>query len=96
LGDLFFGLSMSIAILLDDPTNWKFQLGEQFTAEGMSGLIILLGFFTLPFFVSAVWEAKHSRSDGTPTPLASGMDADPKRLNKDDHPNDFRYSQSNA
>jgi len=97
LGDLFFGLSMSIALVLDNPTNWKFQLGEQFTAEGMTGLIILLGFFTLPFFVSAVWAAKRSRSGGTPTPLASGMEEGPKRLKKDDkNPNDFRYSQSNA
>ena len=97
LGDLFFGLSMSIAILLDDPTNWKFQLGENFTAEGTTGLIILLGFFTLPFFVSAVWAAKRCRSDGTATPLASGMEEGPKSLKNDDkYPNDFHYSQSKA
>jgi len=49
IGDFFLALSLAISIVLDDSQNWKFQLGENFTAEGLTGLIILLGFFTLPF-----------------------------------------------
>src|SRR6266850_8351821 len=37
VGDLFFALSMGVSILLDDPKNWTFQLGEHFTATRISG-----------------------------------------------------------
>lgn len=49
VGDLFFALSMGVSILLDDSQNWKFQLGEHFTATGVAGLLILLCFFSLTF-----------------------------------------------
>src|SRR6185369_3360013 len=65
LGDLFLGLSMCASLVLDDSQNWKFQLGEQFTAAGVTGLLILLCLFTLPFFVSAIWAATRIRTNGS-------------------------------
>ena len=73
IGDFFLALSLAISIVLDDSQNWKFQLGENFTAEGLTGLIILLGFFTLPFLASAIWAASRTRTGRTKPPLASNI-----------------------
>lgn len=96
VGDFFFALSMAISILLDDSQNWKFQLGENFTADGIPGLLILLGFFTLPFVASGIWAASRTRGDGTP-PLASEGQQKTTGLEKDKkNTNDFRYSETHA
>jgi hypothetical protein len=71
IGDLFFALSMAVSILLDDSQNWKFQLGEHFTATGVAGLLVLLFFFTLPFIASALWAARRVRAGGKTPPTAS-------------------------
>jgi hypothetical protein len=97
LGDLFFGLSLGISLLVDNSQDWKFQLGEHFTASGMAGLLILLGFFTLPFIVSALWAASRTRTGGTAPPLASNMEEKSGLLEKDTkNTNSFRYSESRA
>ena len=70
IGDLIVGLNMGIAIILDRSDNWKFELGEHFTATGVLGLSILLGLITVPFFVCAIWAAKRIRGGRTPRPLA--------------------------
>jgi hypothetical protein len=95
VGDLFFALSMGVSIVLDDSQNWKFQLGEHFTAEGVAGLLILLCFFTLPFIASAIWAAKRTRADGKTPPLASSAQEKRGGSEKDaNNTNGFRYSES--
>lgn len=98
VGDLVIALSMGISILLDDSQNWKFQLGEHFTATGIAGLLILLGFFTLPFIASAIWAASRTRTDGTtPPPLASDTHEERRGPEKDGKDtNGFRYSESSV
>ena len=97
VGDLFFALSMGVSILLDDPRNWKFQLGEHFTASGSAGLLILLGFFTLPFIASAIWAASRTRAGGTPPPLASDAQKEGGGVEQDGkNTNSFRYSENRA
>lgn len=95
VGDLFFALSMGVAILLDDSQNWKFQLGEHFTATGVAGLLILLCLFTLPLVASAIWAASRTRADGTAPPLASNTQEDHGGSEKEGKNKDgFRYSES--
>ncbi len=95
VGDLFFALGMGVAILLDDSQNWKFQLGEHFTATGIAGLLILLCFFALPFVASAIWAASRTRTDGTAPPLASSTQEDHGGSEKEGKNTDgFRYSES--
>jgi hypothetical protein len=95
VGDLFFALSMAAAILLDDSQNWKFQLGEHFTATGAAGLLILLCFFTLPFVVSAIWAASRTRTNGPAPPLASSTRENHGGSEKEDkNTNGLRYSES--
>ena len=96
IGDLFFAVSMAFSIVLDDAQNWKFQLGENLTIAGVRGLLILLGLFTLPFVLSALWAATRTRAGGTPPSLASntedetnGSPKDPKGING------LRYVESN-
>ena len=88
LGDLFFASSMGVSVILDDSRSWKFQLGEHFTATGTAGLLILLGFFTLPFVMSAIWAVGRTRAGGTAPPVAShaqedrgGSEEDGKKIN---------------
>ena len=95
VGDLFFALSMGVALILDDAQNWKFQLGEHFTATGAAGLLILLGFFTLPFAASAIWAAMRAQTGSAAPPLAS--DAQEKRGDSDkdgERRNGLRYCES--
>ena len=97
VGDLFFALGMGVSILLDDSQNWKFQLGEHFTATGGAGLLILLGFFTLPFIASASWAASRTQAGGTAPPLASDKDETRRVSEKEGKNTDgFRYSVSRA
>src|SRR5688572_1962491 len=97
VGDLFFALSMGVSILLDGSRNWRFQLGEHFTATGVAGLLILLCFFTLPFIASAIWAARRTRAGGTTPPLASNAQEGRRGSEKDDrNTNGFRYSESGA
>lgn len=84
IGDLFLALSMMIAIVLDDSQNWKFQLGENFTATGVAGLFILLGLFTFPFVASAIWAASRSQAGGTTPPLGSNAQEQSRGPEKDD------------
>ncbi len=95
VGDLFFALSMGVSILLDNSQNWKFQLGEHFTATGAAGLLILLGLFTLPFIASAVWAAGRTRAGGTTPPIASHAREGRGGSEEDgEDTNVFRYSES--
>jgi hypothetical protein len=95
VGDLFFALSMGLSILLDDSQNWKFQLGEHFAATGAEGLLILLGFFTLPFIASAIWAARRTRAGGTTPPIASNAQEERGSSEKNgNNANGFRYSES--
>lgn len=95
VGDLFFAFSMGISIVLDDSQNWKFQLGENFTATGVAGLFILLSFFTLPFIASAIWAAKRTRADGKKPPIASNTQEERGGSEEDGrNTNGFRYSEN--
>jgi hypothetical protein len=95
VGDLFFALSMGVSLLLDDSQNWKFQLGEHFTATGVAGLLILLGFFTLPFIASAIWAASRTRAGGKTPPIVSNAQGERGGSEKDGKDtNGFRYSES--
>ena len=95
MGDLFFASSMGVSILLDDSQNWKFQLGEHFTATGVAGLLILLGFFTLPFIASAIWAAGQTRAGGTRPPITSNSQEERGGSQKNPKNTDgFRYSES--
>jgi hypothetical protein len=95
VGDLVVAVSLGVSILLDDSRNWKFQLGEHFAAAGVTGLLILLGLFMLPFIASAIWAARRTRAGGKTPPLASraqeeggGSEEDGKNMNG------FRYSEN--
>jgi hypothetical protein len=97
VGDLLFGLSIGMLILLAGQGDWKFQLGEHFSVSGVPGLFVLLSFFTLPFIVSALWAMKRVSVDGTMPPQANNSEE--KRLDseEDSHSiNDFRYSAGHA
>jgi hypothetical protein len=97
VGDLFLALSMGVAILLDDSQSWKFQLGEHFAVTGVAGLLVLLGFFTLPFIASAVWAASRAKAGGTAPPLASRTQVERGGPEKDSKSsNGFRYSESHV
>lgn len=93
VGDLFLAMSMGISILLDRSQNWKFQLGEHFTATGVAGLLMLLCFFTLPFIASAIWAARRTQAGGTAPPLASNTHEE-RAEEGDKNTNGFRYSES--
>ena len=96
-GDLFFASSMGASILLDDSPNWKFQLGEHFTATGVAGLLILLGLFTLPFIASAIWAAGRTQAGGTAPPVASNAQEGHKGSERGgENTNGFRYSEGRA
>ena len=94
LGDFFFSLSMGLSIFLDDSHNWKFQLGEYFTASGRAGLLILLGLFTAPFMVSGIWAAMRTQKGGTAPPLASNKHERETSEKEGERPNGFRYAKS--
>lgn len=97
VGDLLFALSMGLSIFLDDPLNWKFQMGEYLTVSGVPGLLILLGFFTLPFIASAIWAASRTDANGTTPPVASSTQDEPRRSEKDGTNTDgFRYSEGHV
>ena len=93
VGDLFFALSIGLSFLLGDSRDWKFQLGEYFTADGVAGLFILLCLFTLPFVACAVWAAGRTRARGAAPPAASPTQ-DGRRDSEEDGkpPNGFLYS----
>lgn len=94
VGDLFFALSMAVSILLDDSQDWTFQLGEHFKVTGVVGLVILLGFFTLPFVVSAVWAATRTRKGGTAPPFTPDSEEKRRRIRtEDDKTNGFRFAE---
>lgn len=95
IGDLFFALSMGVSILLDDPQNWKFQLGEHFTATGVAGLLILLCFFTLPFIASAMWAARRVQGGGKTPPITSNAPEEHGGSGENGKiANGFRYTES--
>ena len=95
IGDLLFALALGVSLLLDDSQNWKFQLGEHFTVAGVTGLLILLCFFTLPFIASAIWAAGRTRAGGQKPPTASGAQDGGGGSEKDGKDiNGFRYAES--
>lgn len=94
VGDFFFSLSMGITILFDDSQNWKFQLGEYFTATGGAGLMILLGLFTGPFLISGIWAAMRTQAGGTAPPLASNQHDSGSSEKERERTNGFRYSEN--
>ena len=97
VGDLFFALSMGVSIVLDRSQDWRFQLGEHFTATGVTGLLILLSFFTLPFIASAIWAAGRTRAGGPAPPIASKEREGHEGSEKEGRDtNGFRYSESRA
>ena len=96
VGDFFFSLSMGITILFDDSQNWKFQLGEYFTATGAAGLLILLGLFTGPLLVSGIWAAMRTQAGGTAPPLASNQHDSGSSEKEREPTNGFRYSESHV
>lgn len=93
VGDLFMALSMSVALVLDDSQNWKFQLGENFTASGVAGLLILLCLFTFPFIASAIWAAKNTRMNGIKPPPIPSDDEGHMDSEHGKNANGFRFSE---
>lgn len=98
IGDLFFAAGLGVSLIFGDSRDWKFQLGEYFTADGLAGLLMLLCLFTLPFVASAVWAARRTRAGGTtPPPLASHAEGEGGGPEGDGgNTNLFRYSASRA
>jgi len=64
LGDGLWALNIGASILIS--RDWTFQLGEFLTIDGVPGLLVLWGLFTLPFAVSAVWAVSGVRRAGPP------------------------------
>ncbi|HEY5883195.1 MAG TPA: hypothetical protein VIT88_00825 [Pyrinomonadaceae bacterium] len=94
VGDIFFAFSLGVSIVFDDAQNWKFQLGENFTATGITGLLILLGLFTLPFIASAIWAASRTEAGGPPRPVAVNSQERSDNSEQDANKgNGFRYSE---
>lgn len=94
IGNIFLALNLGISILLDNPQNWKFQLGEYFTVTGIAGLLVLLCLFTLPFVASAIWAAGRVKSGGTAPPLVSDVAKQRKAPDKDKNNNEYRCAES--
>jgi hypothetical protein len=94
VGDLFFALSISVSILLDDSRDWTVQLGEHFTAAGVEGLLILLCLFTLPFIASAIWAASRTQTSGTTPPISIAEEGRRDSEKDGKNTNGFRYSAS--
>lgn len=96
VGDIFLALNFGGSTLLEGSSdNWRVDFGEGRNIAGLGGALILLLLFTFPFFVSAVWAARRSRSNGTAPPLLS--DLPQKRHEPEDRTNDttgFRFSES--
>lgn len=97
IGDLFFAAALAVGFAFGDSRDWRFQLGEHFTADGAAGLLIILCLLTLPFLASAVWAARRTRAGGTTPPLAS-RGAEQGRGGSDGgrDSNLFRYSAGRA
>lgn len=94
VGDLFLALSMSVSLILDDSQNWKFQLGEYFTASGVPGLFILLSLFTLPFIASAIWAARSIGTDRSGPPAIPFKEEGHRDLDQDGkNANGFHLSE---
>lgn len=97
VGDLFLGVSMGAAIVLDGSESWRFQLGEHFMATGAAGLLILLGLFTVPFLASALWAAHRTHGGGTAPPQASRAEDDRGGSGKEGgKPDGLHFSASGA
>jgi hypothetical protein len=96
LGDIFLALNFGGSTFLEGSSdNWRVDFGEGRNISGLGGALILLLLFTFPFFVSAVWAARRSRSDGTAPPLLSDVPQTGQRSK--DRTNDttgFRFSES--
>ena len=97
IGDLLFASSMAVAIALDRTDNWKFQLGENFTAEGVPGLLIIVCLLTLPFVVCAAWAARRAQTGGTASPPAPQTNDERDGAERDrGNSNHLRYSAIRA
>jgi len=97
IGDLFIAMSMGVSLVLDDSQNWKFQLGEHFTAEGVPGLFILLCLFTLPFVASAIWAASSIRRGGARPPMIPTQEEGRRDSEQDTtNVNKFRFSEGHV
>ena len=97
VGDILFALSIGASILLSGPQGWKFQLGEHFSVTGVTGLFVLLCFFTLPFVISALWAVKRART-GRPMPPRTDSSEEKSTDAEEDRQrvNGFRYSEGRA
>jgi len=95
VGDIFLALNFGGSTLLEGSSdNWRVDFGEGRSVTGLGGALILLFFFTFPFFVSAVWAARRSRSNGTAPPVLSALPQ--TRYDSEDRTNDttdFRFSE---
>jgi hypothetical protein len=98
VGDLFLAVSIGVGFLLGDSRDWKFQLGEHFTADGVAGLLILICLFTLPFASSAIWAARRTRDDRMAPPPAPSYAQERREKTDEDggDTNGFRYSAGRA
>ena len=69
VGDTVLALNIGGSILLGGASHWTFQLGESISISGLAGLLVLLGFLTVPLLASAVWAFTRTSSGGSAPPL---------------------------
>jgi hypothetical protein len=96
VGDIFLALNFGGSTLLEGYTdNWRIDFGEGRSITGLAGAFILLLLFTMPFVASAIWAARHSRSNGSMTPLASNLQEERDKSGKNTNDtNGFRFSEN--
>jgi len=96
VGDLFLALNFGASTLLEGHTdNWRIDFGQGRSITGLWAALSLLLLFTMPFVASAIWAARHSRSNGASPPLTTNLPE--KHDDTDNHTKDinsFRFSES--
>ena len=97
VGDILFAVSIGMSILLGGPGEWKFQLGQYFSVAGVGGLFVLLGFFALPFVISASWALRRASAGGNTPPRTATSKEQQTNSEEDGRGMDgFHYSEGRA
>lgn len=95
IGDIFLALNFGGSTLLEGQTdNWRIDFGEGRSITGLPGAFILLLLFTAPFVASAIWAARHSRSNGSAPPALNYREERDKAGKTANDTNGFRFSEN--
>lgn len=98
VGDILLALNFGGSTLLEGHTdNWRIDLGEGRSITGLASAFILLLLFTVPFVASAIWAARHIRSNASMPPIACNLhDARDKAGESRKDTNSFRFSENES